>query len=219
MCWKSHLFQSEDVLVEVELNLFISDVDTQLLEWVLLEVLETKDVQNPHVHHAVGRTSKTQKAKHYPTVITHNALSALMTHTTEYFTTRQPANTKTKTFKNPGLPFWFRGELGRSPLKIQSMVPDSSDGEPGSPSPAANRLLMAITLNVWMLCVRFSDKLMSDSFGSIDCFYLSFWSLFNHLHIIFFNVTLYQKFIKAHFCCSFLRLLLLLIFWASLWSD
>lgn len=27
-----HLFQSEDVLVEVELNLFISDVDAQLLE-------------------------------------------------------------------------------------------------------------------------------------------------------------------------------------------
>lgn len=32
MCVKSHLFQSEDVLVEVELNLFISDVDAQLLE-------------------------------------------------------------------------------------------------------------------------------------------------------------------------------------------
>lgn len=85
----SHLFQSEDVLVKVELNLFVSDVDTQLLERVLLEVLKTKDVQDPYVHHALGRTSKTQKAEHYPAVTTYNASRALMTHTTEYFTTHQ----------------------------------------------------------------------------------------------------------------------------------
>lgn len=84
-----------------------------------------------------------------PTVITHKALSTLMTQTNEYFTTRQARSAKT--FKNTRLSrhaFLVWEELRRSSLNIQSMVPDCSDSEPGSPSEAANRLLMAITLNV-----------------------------------------------------------------------
>ena len=40
----SHL---EDVLVEVELELFVCSVDTKLLEAVVFEVLEPCNVENP----------------------------------------------------------------------------------------------------------------------------------------------------------------------------
>lgn len=49
------------MLVEVELDLLVGDVDTQLLERVLLEVLEAEDVQDSHIHAALRCTSKPKK--------------------------------------------------------------------------------------------------------------------------------------------------------------
>ena len=49
----------EDVLVEVELELFVGCVDAQLLEAVLLEVLESGDVEN-----ADARTRFAPEARH-----------------------------------------------------------------------------------------------------------------------------------------------------------
>ena len=48
-----HLFQSEDVLIKVELDLLVSDVDAQLLEGVPLEVLKAEDVKDPDVEAVV----------------------------------------------------------------------------------------------------------------------------------------------------------------------
>lgn len=42
------LFPSENMLVEEVLDLFVGDVDAQLLKGVLLEVLKAEDVQQPH---------------------------------------------------------------------------------------------------------------------------------------------------------------------------
>lgn len=46
---ETHLFPSEYVLVEVELDLLVGDVDAELLERVPLEVLEAEDVQDADV--------------------------------------------------------------------------------------------------------------------------------------------------------------------------
>ena len=43
------LLPSKDVLVKVELELFIGNVDTELLKGVAAEVLEAKNVQNANV--------------------------------------------------------------------------------------------------------------------------------------------------------------------------
>ena len=45
----THLLPGEYVLVEVKLDLLVGDVDAELLERVLLEVLETEDVQDADV--------------------------------------------------------------------------------------------------------------------------------------------------------------------------
>lgn len=50
------------MLVEVKLDLFVGDVDAQLLKRVLLEVLEAKDVQDSHIHAALRSTSKPNTA-------------------------------------------------------------------------------------------------------------------------------------------------------------
>ena len=42
----THQFPGEDLLVEVELYLLVSNVNTQLLERIGLEVLEAEDVKN-----------------------------------------------------------------------------------------------------------------------------------------------------------------------------
>ena len=42
----THLFQFKDVLVEIALQLFISQIDQKLFQRVLLEHLEAKDVEN-----------------------------------------------------------------------------------------------------------------------------------------------------------------------------
>lgn len=55
---QAHLFQGKNVLVEVKLNLFICNVDAELLKGVLLEVLESKDVQDSHIHATFCHTSK-----------------------------------------------------------------------------------------------------------------------------------------------------------------
>lgn len=44
-----YLFPSEYVLVKVKLDLLVGNVDAELLERVLLEVLETEDVQDADV--------------------------------------------------------------------------------------------------------------------------------------------------------------------------
>lgn len=44
-----YLLPGEYVLIEVELNLFVSDVNAELLEGVALEVLEAEDVQDADV--------------------------------------------------------------------------------------------------------------------------------------------------------------------------
>ncbi len=48
-CYKrccSHLLHGEDLMVEVLLKLLVGQVDTQLLEAVLVKVLKTKNIQN-----------------------------------------------------------------------------------------------------------------------------------------------------------------------------
>ena len=57
----THLLKGKDVLVEVKLNLFVGDVDAQLLKRVLLEVLKSKDVQDSHIHSTFRGTSKEEK--------------------------------------------------------------------------------------------------------------------------------------------------------------
>ncbi len=42
----SHLFPGKDVLIEVILNLLISDIYTKLLERIPLKILESKNIQN-----------------------------------------------------------------------------------------------------------------------------------------------------------------------------
>ena len=49
-----YLLPGKDVLVEVELQLLIGHVDTQLLKRVATKVLKTKDVQDPDVQHTVS---------------------------------------------------------------------------------------------------------------------------------------------------------------------
>lgn len=49
------------MLVEVKLNLFVGNVDAQLLKGVFLEVLKSKDVQDSHVHSTFHGTSKEEK--------------------------------------------------------------------------------------------------------------------------------------------------------------
>lgn len=44
-----YLLPGEYVLVEVELDLFVGDVDAELLKRVPLEVLKAKDVQDANV--------------------------------------------------------------------------------------------------------------------------------------------------------------------------
>jgi len=46
---KTNLFPSENVLVEVKLQLFVGNIDAELLKRVLPEVLETKDVQDSNL--------------------------------------------------------------------------------------------------------------------------------------------------------------------------
>ena len=58
---KTHLFESEYVLVEVELDLLVCDIDAQLFKRVLFEVLKSKDVQDSHIHAALRGTSKEKK--------------------------------------------------------------------------------------------------------------------------------------------------------------
>lgn len=45
----SYLLPGEDVLVEIKLDLLISNVDAELLEGVPLEVLKAEDVQDADV--------------------------------------------------------------------------------------------------------------------------------------------------------------------------
>lgn len=45
----SYLLPGEDVLVEIKLDLLVSNVDAELLEGVPLEVLKAKDVQDADV--------------------------------------------------------------------------------------------------------------------------------------------------------------------------
>lgn len=56
-----HLLPGEYVLVEVELDLLVGDVDAQLLEGVLLEVLETEDVQDADVQALVVLSGRRRK--------------------------------------------------------------------------------------------------------------------------------------------------------------
>ena len=42
----TYLFPHKDVLIEVQLNLFVGGVDTKLLEAVLFEVLEAEYIQD-----------------------------------------------------------------------------------------------------------------------------------------------------------------------------
>lgn len=59
--WRTHLFESKYVLVEIKLNLLVCDVDAQLLKRVLLEVFKSKDVQDSHIQAALYGTSKEKK--------------------------------------------------------------------------------------------------------------------------------------------------------------
>ena len=42
----THQFPGEDLLIEVELNLFICNVNTKLLKGIPLEILKAKNVQD-----------------------------------------------------------------------------------------------------------------------------------------------------------------------------
>jgi hypothetical protein len=46
--YQTHQFPSKDVLVEVVLNLFVGDVDTELLKWVCCKVLKAEYVQDTY---------------------------------------------------------------------------------------------------------------------------------------------------------------------------
>lgn len=46
---KHYLLPGENVLVEVKLDLFVGNVDAQLLEGVLLKVLKAKNIQDANV--------------------------------------------------------------------------------------------------------------------------------------------------------------------------
>ena len=49
------------MLVEVKLNLLICNVDAKLFKGVILEVLESKDDQDSHIHATFCSTSKGKK--------------------------------------------------------------------------------------------------------------------------------------------------------------
>ena len=63
--WKAqkevYLLPSKDVLVEVKLQLFIGNVDTQLLKWVGTKVLKTKNVQNANIQQLCGTGGRDEK--------------------------------------------------------------------------------------------------------------------------------------------------------------
>lgn len=54
----THLLPSKYMLVEIELQLFIGYVDTQLLKRVGTEILEPKNVQNSNVSHILFPTER-----------------------------------------------------------------------------------------------------------------------------------------------------------------
>lgn len=58
MHYDRHLLKFEDMLVEVVLQVLIGVVDAELLKAVLVEILESKDVQNADrvtLHHTSGQ--------------------------------------------------------------------------------------------------------------------------------------------------------------------
>lgn len=57
----TYLLPGEDVLVEVKLELFISNVDAELLKWVAAEVLKAKDIQDSHVPQLGGPYSQKRR--------------------------------------------------------------------------------------------------------------------------------------------------------------
>jgi len=54
----TYLFPGKDVLIEVELNLFIGNVDTELFKRILLEILKAKDIKNSNVQTLIASTVK-----------------------------------------------------------------------------------------------------------------------------------------------------------------
>lgn len=54
----TYLFPCKDMLIEVELNLFIGNVDTELFKRIFFEILEAKDIKNSNVQTVIVSTAK-----------------------------------------------------------------------------------------------------------------------------------------------------------------
>lgn len=56
--FNAYLFPGKDMLIEVELNLFIGNVDAELFKRIFFEILKAKDIQNSNVQTIVMSTAK-----------------------------------------------------------------------------------------------------------------------------------------------------------------
>lgn len=54
----TYLFPRKDMLIEVELNLFIGNVDTELFKRIFFEILKAKDIKNSNVQTVIVSTAK-----------------------------------------------------------------------------------------------------------------------------------------------------------------
>lgn len=54
----TYLFPRKDMLIEVELNLFIGNVDTELFKRIFFEILKAKDIKNSNVQTVIISTAK-----------------------------------------------------------------------------------------------------------------------------------------------------------------
>lgn len=56
--FNAYLFPGKDMLIEVELNLFIGNVDAELFKRIFFEILKAKDIQNSNVQTIIISTAK-----------------------------------------------------------------------------------------------------------------------------------------------------------------
>lgn len=54
----TYLFPGKNMLIEVELNLFIGNVDTELFKRIFFEILKAKDIKNSNVQTIIVSTAK-----------------------------------------------------------------------------------------------------------------------------------------------------------------
>lgn len=63
MIINDYLFPCKDMLIEVELNLLVGNVDTELFERISFEIFKTKDIKNSNIQSFIGFTENTYLRK------------------------------------------------------------------------------------------------------------------------------------------------------------